>query len=380
METLTRQDFVNLNTKRTGPCVSIYMPTHRKTGRHEEDRTRLKNLVRRAEKNLKENGPRGAEAMVEPASRLLDDLDFWQHQNHGLAVFCSTDFFRFHRLPIGFDSLAVVSDRFHTKPLLPLISEEGLFHILALSQKQVRLFAATRYTVDEIHLEDVPTSLDEALRYDVPEKQQLQIHKGGGRGRMGNVFHGQVMGTEDNKEKIERFFKQLDHGVRKKLFQDGSPLVLAGVEYLLAIYREITHYKQVLGEGLRGNPDDRSPQSLHEQAKKIVEPYFQSDRRRAVELYFNLSRTDQASHDIETITRAAYHGRVSQLLVARDVEVWGGYDADNDEICRHEKGEPGDEDLLDFAAAQTFLHGGTVFAVAHEEMPDNALIAAVFRY
>jgi hypothetical protein len=39
-----------------------------------------------------------------------------------------------------------------------------------------------------------------------------------------------------------------------------------------------------------------------------------------------------------------------------------------------------DEDLLDLAATQTLLHGGSVYAVEREHLPDATLIAAVFRY
>jgi hypothetical protein len=42
--------------------------------------------------------------------------------------------------------------------------------------------------------------------------------------------------------------------------------------------------------------------------------------------------------------------------------------------------QPGDEDLLDSAAVHTFLNGGTVYAVEPVEVPDEATLAAVFRY
>jgi hypothetical protein len=382
MDNLNREDVTKLAQKSDGLCVSIYMPAHRKSPRSEQDRTRFKNLVRRAEKTLKKRGPRNIEKIIEPARRLLDDIDFWNHQNNGLAVFANNDIFRYFRLPQRFAELLVVTDRFHTKPLLPLVSEEAGFHILALSQKHVRLLTATRFTVDELELEDIPKSLEEAMRYDVIDGQQLQLHRARGSGGQGAaVFHGQVMGDEDNKEKIEQFLHRVDNGVTKRLSGDGSPpLVLAGVEFLQSMYREVSHYANILDEGVRGNPDERDSEELHRQAKKVVEPYFSASRHRAVELYRNLTGTEQASHDVKAIARAALHGRVSQLLVARDTEVWGTYDEKNDEVVRHEKRAPGDEDLLDFAAAQTLQHGGTVFVIDREEMPDHHLAAAVFRY
>jgi hypothetical protein len=46
----------------------------------------------------------------------------------------------------------------------------------------------------------------------------------------------------------------------------------------------------------------------------------------------------------------------------------------------HTEAQPGDEDLLDLAALQTFSTGGTVYAVTPEQMPDKAQVAAIFRY
>ena len=46
----------------------------------------------------------------------------------------------------------------------------------------------------------------------------------------------------------------------------------------------------------------------------------------------------------------------------------------------HPEPEPDDEDMLDFAAIHTLLNGGTVYTVEPEEVPDEALAAAIFRY
>jgi hypothetical protein len=46
------------------------------------------------------------------------------------------------------------------------------------------------------------------------------------------------------------------------------------------------------------------------------------------------------------------------------------------------KVEPGpqDEDLLDFAAVQTLMHGGRVHVLPEEQMPETEPVAAVLRY
>jgi hypothetical protein len=71
---------------------------------------------------------------------------------------------------------------------------------------------------------------------------------------------------------------------------------------------------------------------------------------------------------------------VEALFVALGVQVWGKFDKDTNTIHIREEPQPGDEDLLDLAAIQTILKGGTVYALEPEKMPGHGSLAAVFRY
>jgi hypothetical protein len=77
---------------------------------------------------------------------------------------------------------------------------------------------------------------------------------------------------------------------------------------------------------------------------------------------------------------AAYHGRVECLFVAVGRQQWGDYDPATGEFQLHPEAQPGSFDILDLAATQTLLQSGAVYAVEPAEMPDAALLAAIFRY
>lgn len=77
---------------------------------------------------------------------------------------------------------------------------------------------------------------------------------------------------------------------------------------------------------------------------------------------------------------AAYYGRVEELFVAVGVQQWGTFNRDTNTIEIHQEAEVGDDDLLNSAAIQTILNGGTVYAVEPEKVPAEAPLAAVFRY
>lgn len=86
----------------------------------------------------------------------------------------------------------------------------------------------------------MPESLADILRRDDAEKQ-LQFHtgtSGGGGGGRPAIFHSHGS-EEDLKEDILRYFRQIDRGVEELLKGQRAPLVLAGVDYLLPIYREV---------------------------------------------------------------------------------------------------------------------------------------------
>lgn len=392
MDSISASELTLLVEKSEGLCVSIFMPTHRKSVETLQNPIRFKNLIQQAETQLS-SADLSNQAIKEFLKPLLelDQHDFWQHQSDGLAIFLGQDFLRYYRLPIELEELVVVSDRFHLKPLLQLLTGDGQFYLLALSQNQVRLFQGSRYRVSEIELEDMPTSLAEALRYDDPEKS-LQFHTGTPQSGIGNspqgnasqdraaIFHGHGAGEDDQKDNILRYFRQVNKGLQELLNERRSPLILAGVEYLFPIYKEANTHPNLLDGGVSGNPEHLKPEELHEQAWQIVEPYFTESQQEDVARYQSLAGTGKTVNDVQAAVHAAYYQRVDCLFVPVGQQTWGAFDPDTSQVQMHPEQEPGDADLLDFAAMHTLLNGGKVYATTPDQIPGEAAIAAVLRY
>jgi len=387
MNILNRDELRALTRKTSGLCISIYLPTHRVGRETRQDPLRLKNLLGKAEEHLLAGGLRTPDTkeLLKPVQRLLQDGLFWQHQSDGLAIFLSREMFRYYRLPLNFDALVVVTNRFHIKPLLPLFSSDGQFYVLALSQNEVRLLQGTRYSVSEVNLERVPTSLTEALRYDDPEKRR-QFHTStrtpGSRGERPATFHGHGAGSNDAKSNLLRYFHQVDEGLQELLRHEQAPLVLAGVDYLLPIYQEANTYPHLVEGGVEGNPEELNVEELHKYAWAIVRPLFLAAQKEAAARYNKLAGvgSEQVSNDLKDIIPAAHQGRVETLFVAVGIQRWGSFSLDTNIVQLHKEAKPSNEDLLDLAAVQTLLNGGTVHVVEPEEMPDETSLAAIFRY
>lgn len=376
-------ELFSLAADKSEACLSIYMPTHRLGTQTQQDPIRFKNLTREAEEKLIAKGLRSQDARdLIQRVHAIDDYLFWQHQSDGLTIFISNNVFSYYCLPLDFPELVVVSDRFHLKPLLPLLSGDGQFYILALSQNQVRLCQGTRYSVKEVELEDVPTSIAEALKYDDPEKN-LQFHTGttgGGGGDRSAMFHGHGSGNDAQKDNLLRYFRKVNAGLQELLKNQHCPLILAGVDYLLPIYQQANTYPHLLDGGITGNPDELKAEELHAPAWKIVQPYFEQAMQEARSRYQELAGSGQTATNIQDVVPAAYYQRVESLFVPVGQQKWGLFDPDTSKVQVHSEQETGDEDLMDLAALHTLLNGGTVYAVEPEKVPGDAAIVATLRY
>ena len=387
MDVVTREEIKALVERRNGPCVSIYQPTHRAgpdTRTYaQQDPVRFRNLLREAEQRLLSGGAsaRGVEEVLQPARRLLDDSRFWQYQGDGLAVFLAPGTLRTFRVPLRFDDLVVVAPGFHVKPLLTLLTGDGLFYVLALSQNQVRLLAGTRDYMGEVELPGAPRSLADALRDDDPERQ-LQLHTGtpATGDRRPAMFHGHGTGIDDAKSNLLRYFRQVDRAVNALIKNASVPLVVAAVDYLIPIYREASTHASLLEQGVTGNPEGRRPDELHARAWPLVEPHFLRARQAATDRYREFEGTGRTSNEVREVLLAAWDGRVDVLFVAIGVRVWGSFDPDTRTIEVADEAPGQNEDLLNLAAIHALLNRGTVYAVPPPEMPVPTPAAAILRY
>ena len=388
MDRLAINEIKMLLQKHEGACVSIFLPTSRGGLDSSQDQLRLRHQIRDTENRLLLDNLRSTEVekLLAPLNTLLEDGIFWLHTVDGLAIFRTLDMLKYYRLPYSFKEQVVASDHFYLKPVLPLLASGGRFYLLALSQNAVHLLEGTRFTIQELELPaTVPVNLADALKYEEADNEVSLYSSSSGAlvgkgGRRAAIFYGQGVGHDDSKDHLLRYFQQIDRGLHDLLKGERAPLVLAGVEYLFPIYEQANTYPYLLHQGVAGNPDKLSSSTLHESAWGVVKPYFEKKQERAVLEYKGNVGTARVSDDIRQIIPAAYYGQVDSLFVAIDQELWGQFDPISNIMHVHKEARFRDDDLLDEAATQTILHGGSVYAVEHEYMPDESMVAAIFRY
>ena len=374
IDAVTDSDMRALAGHQDGPCVSMFMPTHRAGPETRQDPVRFRNLLGEAAARLSERGLTSREVVdfLAPVASLDGDTVFWRHMADGLAVFLASGFHRRFRVPLDLEEGLFVGDGFRLRPLLPLTAENGSCFVLSLSQNEVRLFEATRSSIGEVALGPGSASMAEALA-DEEHERQLQVRSSGRADAAGrSMYHGHGAGGELDKQQLERYFRAVDGNLATVLGEGRHPLVLACVAYYAPIYRAVSRYP-VIAEGcVEGSPEGRSPQELHAAAWPLLEPLLADARRDAEARLAAAAGTDRFLDDPAAIADAARLGRVDTLFFAA-AEAPGkrpGPDVT----------PPEDHDLLEGATQDTLRAGGVVFAEDPGELPGGGRVAALLRY
>jgi Bacterial archaeo-eukaryotic release factor family 7 len=362
-----------------GPCVSLFMPTHRGRDGLDQDPIRYKNLLSRANELLR-TGHRGAEvrSLMAPVES-LSERAFWTDRMSGLAVFRSPDEFAFYRVPLELPELAVVADNFHTKPLLHYLQTELRFFILALSQNKVSLYQAGRYDIGPVDLLGLPTSLRDALGIETGVEEWRGATGAGSRGKA--VFHGSGAGKPDRKDDVARYMRRIDEALWEYLRSEMTPLVLAAVGYYHPIYREVSRYPFLVEKGVDGNVERLSAREIHRKALPLVEEFRIARVCKRCDRYGSLLSSGRSIDKLEDVARAAVRGRVQCLFLREGHRVWGHFERESGAILlKAEQTSAADEDVLDAISEETLIRDGEVFVLSLEDMPTDMPIAAVLRY
>jgi hypothetical protein len=158
------------------------------------------------------------------------------------------------------------------------------------------------------------------------------------------------------------------------LADEQAPMVLAAVEHLAPLWRQVTAYPHLVDEVLAANPDAQGPHELHARAWAVVKPRFRQGQQEAAAKYHQLAGTGLASRDPREVVRAAREGRVEVLFAARQptgvAGTNGGPSRNGDRALR---------EVVELAAVMTLLKGGTVYAPPAGEIPGGGSAAAIFR-
>ena len=146
--------------------------------------------------------------------------------------------------------------------------------------------------------------------------------------------------------------------------------MLAGVEYVRAMYRDVNTYPHLLEAGhLRQSRIGRRPKSSIPAHGRWWSPYFARARDAAAAAYRGALGTGRASDSLEDVLTAAEAGRIDVLFVPTGAHVLSTSHASAGASQADGGQELGGTDQIEQAVVGTMLNGGTVYAVPENEMP-----------
>lgn len=382
-----RETMSQLLAKREAPCLSLYQPTHRSFPERQQDPIRFKHLVRQLEDSLKQQG-RGdqAKSLLEPFYALIDNVDFWNFNRDGLAVFGAKDYFEVFRLQRNVPELAVANDRMHLKPLLRIAQSADRYQILAITLDSVRLFEGNRDGVDEVPLADgVPKTVEEALGRELTEKGQTGFAQGYGRaserGDAMQVESGGAGRQDEIDRDRERFFREVDRAILEHHSRKTRlPLILAALPEHQSHFRKHSHNDLLIPEGIESDVSLLSQNELREKSWMVMQPRYIKRLEGFINQYGASHGQGLASDQLEQIGQATMEGRVATLLVEADRQIPGMVDKQGGKAMAVDDESATTPDLLDELTIWTLEQGGEVISVPTERMPTASGAAAIYRY
>lgn len=382
---IIHKDLFNyLSSYQADVCVSILLPTHSAGVEVNEqvDMIAFKNNLQQVEKTLQQKNIDAVriKKMLQPGYDLLRDDAFWKNQSQGLAVYMSDDFFKFIRLSGTIPQEILVNSSFLVSPLVPFMVRKEFFYLLVVSKKNSKFYRADAFGIEHIPVDELPTGVDDVVRFENKDDQKL--FRTGGQGNKGAAnFHGMGAGKPDEKQHIAVYLEEVDDTLWKShLHYSTAPLLLAGLDHLIPIYRSVSDYKHIWPEALTGNYQAEDINSLYREAMTVMQPYFDQNLQKALNDYGNKSATPLTSASIREVIPAAFYGKISHLFVEKDAHIWGTFKEDTNELTIFQEMKDGAENLADKATAKTIQNGGEVFILDKGKMPDSAELAAIFRY
>jgi hypothetical protein len=361
----------------TGLCVTVILPMRVTPVDHMKAGIRLKRALKDIHARLEQRGfrPSDRNELLQPIFDLAETLDAEVDRGGSLVIFRAPDAFRHFFVDETLAPVAAIDDQFHVRPILPIITRDPRFCILALSQNHIRLLRCTDRESEEVTLPaSTPKSFEEFLATRSPHSPPDANAEGG------TAEFTSTTDRDNRDSHLFNFYRAVNKGVVEVLNGDKLPLVLAGVEYQIPIYNKANTYSNVVDAVVKGAPESFKGGELHKRALEAMKGYWEKDVQQALDSYEKWGGSDRVSSSIKQIVAAAHDGRIAHLFVADSAEQPGSFDESTQKVTVHAEAGPETEDLINAACLHTLITSGDVFVLPRNRVPHGADIAAVLRW
>lgn len=385
MDEFSSEAYRHLAGVHQGPAVSIYLQADRKDNKGKINQLLFRAQLDQAKTLLAERYPDSdvRELMAKMEAR-LKDTQFWGSVTRGVAAFFSDQVDEIYRLDADVIPEAVVSETFHTRPILRSLAHPRHYWVLILDPKQTKLFEVSGRQITEADMGTIPTNIEGALGQDYPPLQQAARGTGAG---INNPFqHGTGPGRDVRPELLRQYVQILDKGLNDLLSGNQDPIFLCGLEQISAQFRQISRLPHLNPEGLVESLVHLTPAEILAKTRPLALRTVEQRIDGLLELWERDYGRGQGETDLGQIARRTLMSQVRYLLIEQGRRIWGELDRNQGTIVlRAEDGEQDGPsahkhaDLIDELAEFVISRGGEVFVLPTEKMPGDSGAAAILR-
>lgn len=364
-------------------CISLYQPTHRTHPENEQDVICFKNLLKKLEHSLKQrySGSETQEILT-PFYRLIDDYDFWNHNQDGLAILATPyQQFKIVKLPQSVKEFAVVADTFHIKPLIRMMQFNDRYQILGINLETAKLFEGSRDSIEEVLIApEVPQTLTDALGSELTQPRLTSSSYGNGA-QGPRMFHGHGGRKEEANLDAERFFRRVDEGILEYHSRHAKlPLILAALPEYHHLFHRISHNPYLMTQSIKFYPEDLTLDQLRDKAWQLIKPHYQTKLEQILNKFSKQHSKEKGSDHVEEIAKAVVEGRVDTLFIDADQHIPGRIDHTTGQVKRDDLLDPAVDDVLDDLGEMVLKKQGDVLVLPADKMPTENGVAAIYRY
>ena len=360
------------------PCISIYLPVYRAEPLAAENPRRYREQLDEVRASLsRDYASRDVRDVLETLeSAPSGQADFWTTDRDAVAIFAAPNFLRVIDLHQPVDPAAFVADSFHVKPLIRVLQSDWSYHVLTFTQRHVGVLLGSGETrLAPLDTRNVPQTPDVVSKM----RMSHQISATADLHTADTEYPGE--GTTPAPVTLETFMRAVDKAVWENFSRDAKyPLILCGVEHYHAQFHAISKNTYLLEAGIKHDPQQIDMDRMRREAWAIMQPRFQARVDQLKDQFMAARAHQKGSAELAPVAEAVAIGRVDTLLVNGAQQLPGRFDRESGHILRTEGDDPHANDLLDDLAEAVLKMDGEVLVLPPDMMPDNASLAAIYRY
>lgn len=296
---------------------------------------------------------------IAPVKKLIDDNKLLKNIQGNIGIFRTVDTFRVLSLPVQVEQTCAVATSFHVKPLLRWMQADREFLILGIGENSASLYQGNQNSLSLIDTVIFPKSSEgrEDFGY-YSDLKKLHLRK---------------LRRDDTLEWLNEWLYNLITEVKPRLF-------VAGKNSVTKDFLECCRYENASKNSVWPSFSSENIALICTEVRSIQRKEIKKNFEMSLMEFHQCGDQNLASKNIFQIARAAIHGKITKLLIADEINIFGKLDRKSGGLAIHPADlDHEDDDILDDIAQEVLARGGEVIVASRDQIPKGRAILAILK-